>query len=249
MIDLNAELVHDTCHFLKFDGEGLEEKTLCRSVKWMIMHLMWHRELWERGLVTAQLDTLQTQLEIVVISSPWNWLAVFTNVYLKLEHEHKDRQEFRNGSLCLRRAKKRQLILLFLICFACTRMHLKEMICMLLASCVVLFYGPLIFLAAKQNSISSFLHSNGKSELLFWWFFRSGLKGSEWFRGFKISRFIQLKGFLSQLNKSNQQAWGSFHSRRWECRAGLRSVSLNTHNGFILLQTSKQIVRRGWSLV
>lgn len=114
----------------------------------------------------------------------------------------------------------------------------------------ILFCGPLIFLAAKQNSISSFLQSNSKSELLFWSFFRSGLKGSEWFRGFKISRFIQLKGFLSQLNKSNQQAWGSFHSRRWERRAGLRSVSLNTHNRFILLvRTSKLIVRSGWSLV
>lgn len=146
--------------------------------------------------------------------------------------------------------KKRQLILLFLICFACTRMHLKEMICMLLGSCIILFCGPLIFLAAKQNSFSSFLQSNSKSELLFWSFFRSGLKGSEWFRGFKISRFIQLKGFLSQLNKSNQQAWGSFHSRRWERRAGLRSVSLNTHNRFILLvRTSKLIVRSGWSLV
>lgn len=118
MTDLNAELVHDTCHFLKkFDGE-FKEKTLGRSVKWMIMHLMRHRELWGRGLVTAQLDTLQTQLEIIVISSPWNWLAVFTNVYLKPEHEHKDRQEFRNGSVCLRRAKKKDSnpVILNLLC-------------------------------------------------------------------------------------------------------------------------------------
>lgn len=154
-------------------------------------------------------------------------------------------QELRKRSLCLRRPKKRSLILLFLICFP--RLCLDEDASERKDMHACFNFRPLIFLAAKQNSISSRL---GKSELLFWSFFRSGLKGSEWFRGLKISRFIQLKGFWSQLNKSNQQAWGSFHSRRWECRAGLRSVSLNAHNGFILLvQTSKLIVWSDWSLV
>lgn len=89
----------------------------------MIMRLMRHRELWGRGLVTAQSDTLQTQLEIIVISSPWNWLAVFTNVYLEPEHEHKGSTFSRNSEkrfLCAcggRTKKKRALILLFLICF------------------------------------------------------------------------------------------------------------------------------------
>lgn len=172
-------------------------------------------------------------------------LIVFTNVYLRPEHEHK-------GSTWAARIQKQIFVLA-----ADEKKIVNPVIFNLLSEALLgqecigkKGYACMPHRLSTHFSCNSISSCLGKSELLCWWFFRSGLKGSEGFRGLKISRFVQLKGFWSQLNKSNQQAWGSFHSRRWECRAGLRSVSLNTHNGFILLvQTSKLIVWSDRSLV